>query len=640
MRTIKFFTILLVLALAATAFAQNVKPMNISGPVDYARDQFIARFTPGAPGQAIAALHAQNGTKLKRDLPYGMKLIQVPPGKSVEDLVDRFNKNPNVEFAHVDAIAYASFVPNDSYYSYQWHFDNINMAAAWNLETGDPNVIVAVADTGLNTGGSDTPFNLIPGYDFAYGDSDTRDLAGHGTHVSGTIAQATNNGTGVAGVAFGVSLMPVKVLDDSGSGSLSSIIEGIDFAVNNGADVISMSLGFPPGYVPGAGLQDAVTAAYNAGVVMVAASGNDSETAVISYPAAYEEVIAVGATDFNNVVSYYSNQGPGLEVVAPGGDTTVDASGDGYVDGVLQETFGSCTRKGCEFGYYFYQGTSMATPHVSGVVGLLLSHGAGDGLNGSAKVEAVRNILHTTSVDLGANGWDSVYGYGLVDALAALEAVAPQQPECTTAAQCDDEVACTVDACNGGTCSHTASAALCNDNVACTADACDAQTGCSHAPIDSLCDDGEFCNGGETCDVLLGCQQAETGPCSESQMCTEATGCYNPCLSNADCDDDDDCTTDVCDLGTGECSNGPVTVCDLDTNDGCCPAGCDSDTDADCVPPEPCGDGFCAGAQMGEDCTTCPADCACISRDCRKGCCGDYTCTKWENADTCPIDCQ
>ncbi|MFC1655115.1 S8 family serine peptidase [Myxococcota bacterium] len=479
MRSIKIFAILLVLALAATAFAQNVKPMKVSGPVAFAPDQFIVRFNPGTKGQAVADLHRNNGTSLKRNLPHGMQLIHVPTGKSVEDLVNRFKRNPNVEFAHVDAIAYASFVPNDGFYSYQWHFDNINMEAAWDIETGDPNVIVAILDTGLHTSGYDTPVNLVPGYDFAYGDSNTTDLDGHGTHVSGTIAQATNNGTGVAGVAFGVSIMPVKVLDDSGSGSLSSIIDGLDFAVANGADVISMSLGFPPGYEPGAGLQVAVTAAYEAGVVMVAASGNDSTTDVIGHPAAYDEVIAVGATDFNNVVSYYSNQGPGLEVVAPGGDTTVDANGDGYVDGVLQETFGSCTKRGCEFGYYFYQGTSMATPHVSAVVGLLLSHGAGDGLSGSAKVDAVRQLLHTTSVDLGANGWDSVYGYGLIDAVAALEAIAPPQPECTTAADCDDNVACTADACNGGNCANTANDSLCDDGVACTADACDAQSGCT-----------------------------------------------------------------------------------------------------------------------------------------------------------------
>jgi hypothetical protein len=391
--------------------------------------------------------------------------------------------------------------------------------------------------------------------------------------------------------------------------------------------------------VPGAGLQDAVTAAYNAGVVMVAASGNDSETDVIGHPAAYDEVIAVGATDFNNVVSYYSNQGPGLEVVAPGGDTSVDENGDGYVDGVLQETIGSCGKRGCDFGYYFFQGTSMATPHVSAVVGLLLSHGAGDGLDGSAKVDAIRNILHTTSVDLGANGWDSVYGYGLIDAVAALEAIAPPQPDCTTAADCDDGVACTDDACNGGNCSNTANDANCDDGVACTADACDAQAGCSNAPIDSACDNDNFCDGAEFCDALAGCQLGSF-PCSDGQMCTETAGCYDPCLSNADCYDGDDCTSDVCDTGSGECSNPAVTVCDLNTNDGCCPAGCDSDNDADCVPPEPCGDGFCAGAQMGEDCTTCPADCGCISRACKKGCCGDYTCTKWENASSCPIDCQ
>lgn len=640
MSSIKLLAFLLVLAAAVTASAQNVKPMNVSGPVAYAPDRFIVRFNPGAPGQAVAALHAQNGTRVKRHLPHGMQLIQVPAGKSVEDLVKRFANNPNVEFAHPDYIAYASMVPNDPVYSYQWHFANIKMEAAWDIETGDPNVIVAVLDTGLNTGGYDTPINLVPGYDFAYGDSDTIDLQGHGTHVSGTIAQRTNNGAGVAGVAFGVSIMPVKVLDDSGSGSTSDIIEGLDFAVANGAQVISMSLGYPPGSDPGEALQTAITAAYDAGVVMVAASGNDSTTDVVGHPAAYSEVIAVGATDFNDVVSYYSNQGPGLEIVAPGGDTTVDANGDGYGDGVLQETFGSChPRKGCEFGYYFYQGTSMATPHVSAVVGLLLSNGAGDGLSGSTKVEAIRQILHTTSVDLGTSGWDSVYGYGLVDARAALEAVGPVQPECTTAADCDDGVACTDDACTNGQCSNSANNALCDDGVACTDDACDSQTGCSNVPNDSLCDNGLFCDGGETCDPFAGCQPGSF-PCSSGQMCDESSGCYDPCLSNADCYDGDDCTSDVCDPGTGLCSNPAVTVCDLYTSDGCCPEGCTPETDVDCVVMEICGDGFCAGAQLGEDCTTCPADCSCRGPNCSKACCGDYTCSPSENANNCPVDCQ
>jgi serine protease len=635
MRSVKIFVFLLVVAVAATAFAQNVEPMKVSGPVAYAPDRFIVRFHPGAPGQAVAALHNQNGTKVKRHLPHGMQLIHVPAGKSVEDLVERFRKNPNVEFAHPDYIAYASMVPNDAIYSYQWHFANIHMEAAWDIETGDPNVIVAVLDTGLHTGGEDTPLNLVPGYDFAYGDSNPRDLDGHGTHVCGTIAQATNNGTGVAGVAFGVSIMPVKVLNDSGSGSTSDIIDGIDFAVANGADVISMSLGYPPGSDPGPGLQAAITAAYEAGVVMVAASGNDSTTSVIGHPAAYDEVIAVGATDFNNVVSYYSNQGPGLEVVAPGGDATVDASGDGYVDGVLQETFG---RKGRDWGYYFYQGTSMATPHVSAVVGLLLSHGAGDGLSGSAKVEEIRQILHSTAVDLGAAGWDSVYGYGLIDAVAALEAVGNTQPECAGAGDCNDGVACTVDACNGGHCSHTPDDGLCDDGVACTTDTCNAQTGCLSAPNDGLCDDGEFCNGGETCDLFSGCQPGDF-PCSQDQLCNESQGCYDSCVTTG-CDDQNDCTTDRCNASTGLCSHDPVTTCDLNNTDGCCPAGCDSGSDADCVPPEPCGDGFCAGAQLGEDCKTCPADCACLSRGCKKGCCGDYTCSPRENASSCPIDCQ
>lgn len=251
----------------------------------------------------------------------------------------------------------------------------------------------------------------VNGWDFANQDAHPNDDNAHGTHVTGTIAQTTNNGYGVAGVAFGATIMPVKVLSAGGSGTYDWIAEGIYYAVNNGADVISMSLGGSSG---SATLQNAVAYAHNNGVVVIAASGNDG--GAVSYPAAYDAyVIAVGATQYNEVRASYSNYGASLDVVAPGGNTGVDLNGDDYADGVLQNTFGDTP---VDWGYWFYQGTSMATPHVSGLAALLLAR------NPSLTPDEVQNVLQSTAEDLGTAGWDSQFGWGLIDAEAALLSLA------------------------------------------------------------------------------------------------------------------------------------------------------------------------------------------------------------------------
>ncbi len=323
---------------------------------------------------------------------------------------------------------HAFMTPNDSYYSYQWNFNafepgvggGINLEPAWDISTGD-DVIVAVLDTGVAYENYDTYIvapdlkdtDFVQGYDFINDDCHPNDDYSHGTHVAGTIAQSTNNGIGVAGVAFNCSIMPVKVLAANGSGDLQQLVDGIYFATNNSADVISMSLGYPPRYYPGPVLDEALDYAHNRGVTIVAAAGNDN-TRVVSYPAAYEKCIAVGATRYDGTRAYYSNYGSALDVMAPGGDTRVDQNNDGYADGVLQNTFNHTTKDQTDFAYWFFQGTSMATPHVSGVAALLISAGA----NGP---DEVRAAIESTTKDLGTPGWDKYYGNGLVDANAALE---------------------------------------------------------------------------------------------------------------------------------------------------------------------------------------------------------------------------
>ena len=392
--------------------------------IEYAPDEILVKFKPDVREDTINTMNSEYETSVKSTLLSGTKILNVPSGKTVDEMVKIYASLSEVEYAEPNYIVHAFMVPNDPAYSYQWHLDNneyggINMESAWDISTGSV-VVVAVIDTGV----AYENYNIycqapdlagttfVQGYDFVNNDTHPNDDEGHGTHVAGTIAQTTNNNYGVAGVAFNCSIMPVKVLNETGFGYYSGIADGIYYAANNSADIISMSLGGPE---PSQTLEDAVTYAYNEGVTIVAAAGNEyQEGNPPQYPAAYDDyVIAVGATRYDETRSYYSNTGSYLDLAAPGGDMIVDQNGDGYADGVLQQTF--VPGDPCNFSYFwFYQGTSMATPHVSGVAALLIA-------NGVTGPDNVRDILESTAEDKGAPGWDAEYGWGLVDAQAALE---------------------------------------------------------------------------------------------------------------------------------------------------------------------------------------------------------------------------
>ncbi len=390
------------LAVGITAFAVLVGPVGAMFPsglehnpnFEYAQDEIIVKF--------------------KGDLkPF--RVVKVPKGKVFEEM-GKYKKRTDVLYAEPNYIAHTMMVPNDPYYGLQWHLDNsvyggIHTEEAWDISTGS-GVTVAVVDTGITRGTDLADTCFVAGYDFVNDDAFPTDDNGHGTHVAGTVAQSTNNGIGVAGVAYGACLMPVKVLGSTGSGTYADVADGIYFAANNGAQVINLSLG---GSAPSDTLEAAVTHAYANGVTVVAAAGNDSSS-VISYPAAYDAyVIAVGATRYDETLAYYSNYGPGLDLVAPGGDVTVDQNGDGYGDGVLQQTFQRTGRSGrVTWGYYFFQGTSMAAPHVAGVAALVIANG------NAITPNDVRAVLQETAEDLGPAGFDAIYGHGLIDAASAL----------------------------------------------------------------------------------------------------------------------------------------------------------------------------------------------------------------------------
>lgn len=270
--------------------------------------------------------------------------------------------------------------PNDPRYAEQWNFQMVGAEAAWKRSRGT-GVVVAVIDTGVSGTSSgkgqacrdfgSTTFTA--GYDFVNRDTDPYDDHGHGTHVAGTIAEATNNSEGVAGLAYGATIMPLKVLSASGSGTSADIADAIRWAADKGANVINMSLGSP---FPDAVIRSACTYASKKGVVIVAAAGNSGKQGV-GYPAAYSECIAVSSVGPSGKLAGYSSWGKQVALAAPGGDI------GGYSDrdesaGILQNTNLPVEFGGQGDGYYAFQGTSMASPHVAAAAALVMAQGIKD----------------------------------------------------------------------------------------------------------------------------------------------------------------------------------------------------------------------------------------------------------------------
>jgi subtilisin family serine protease len=355
----------------------------------------------------------------------GWVAVAPAPGETVEQTRDRL-----AAVLGSDNVAYnyryePFFTPNDPSYGSQWNFSAIGTAAAWDRTKG-AGVTVAVIDTGISFGGVDldchqgklsNPYNSIT---HTAGVGAVTDTDGHGTHMTGTLAQCTNNGTGVAGVAFEATIMPIKAGDPTAD-SLS-LAEGINWAVANGADVINVSLGracsatWPACNDPV--VDPAIDAADAAGVVVVVSSGNDNDPFVAS-PANHPKTIAVGATRNDNAKASYSSYGAALSMVAPGGDSV------GGGGGIVQETFGHAG-----WGLYSYTGTSSAAAHVSGAAALVLS------VRPAMSPAQVRNLLANTAVDLGPGGWDPLYGAGLLQVGDAVSAALDPADPCA-AAVCD-----------------------------------------------------------------------------------------------------------------------------------------------------------------------------------------------------------
>jgi serine protease len=366
-------------------------------------------------------------------------LVTLPPGLTVPEAVARFSRMPEVEFAEPNGLVRKTegqtFKPDDRFYQFQWNLAQIDAERTWGIQKGQPKVAVAVLDSGVAYEDYTDPrtrqafrkapdwgsTTFLPGYDFVNDDAHPNDDEYHGTHVASTIAEATNNGLGVAGIAFNCAIMPVKVLDEEGNGSFFELAEGIDYAadyVENGqkpVKVINMSLGADSF---SQAVKTAAERAAAGGVLLVAAAGNSGK-AVVDFPASLPAVVAVGATDARKERASYSSWGPELDFVAPGGNCDRDDNLDGESDCIFQQIpdpdFVDQGRHD-EFCYCGLDGTSMATPHFSAAAALLFSQGFKD-------ADAVRGALQQTAERLGgapAGGRNDTFGYGLIRPALAL----------------------------------------------------------------------------------------------------------------------------------------------------------------------------------------------------------------------------
>lgn len=284
--------------------------------------------------------------------------------------------------------------PDDPMYEKQWNMTVINAPYAWAHSTAGKGVLVGVLDTGITPNEDLDPGRLREGHSMV-DDRPDYDFFGHGTHVAGSIAQWTNNGKGVTGVAYNADLISVKVLTDEGWGTNEGIAQGIDWATDNGVQVINMSLGGPQSSKL---MATAVARAIEHHVVVVAAAGNESSRHV-GYPAGYDGVICVSSFGMTGELAYYSNYGPRIDIGAPGGDTKLGESG-----GILQAT---CPKGKC--GYKYFQGTSMASPHVAGAVAVLLEAGMDP--------DKALSVLSTSETH------DDDFGWGKLDLEASLKKV-------------------------------------------------------------------------------------------------------------------------------------------------------------------------------------------------------------------------
>ncbi len=389
------------------------------------------KLTDIANSKSIVSIESKN--KVKSIKPLGVEIVQVPEGITVKEYMKQLSNDPTIDYVepnyirkvamleenyvadqkkelkqYIDDNISKSFNPlkifksnlNDPDLKLQYGIKNINAENAWSVTRGDESIIVAVVDTGVDLNHPDLEANLVKGYTTVKGTTSANDDNGHGTHVSGVIGAIANNGIGVAGLSSKCKIMPIKVLSAKGDGNDSDIAEGIVWAIDHGAKVINLSLG---GGGAGRTLENAILYAYNSNAIVIAAMGNNGAN-VKNYPAAYKNVVAVGASDAKNKIAPFSNYGEWISVTAPGLK----------IHSTLPTYKVELSRYNLTPNYGILSGTSMAVPYVSALAGLILSK------NKNLSRSEVRKRIEQNTNDIDKKGFDDSSGFGLIDASKSL----------------------------------------------------------------------------------------------------------------------------------------------------------------------------------------------------------------------------
>jgi serine protease len=458
----------------------------IRGPRDgrpqlYLSGSIIVKFRDGASGTAaVSAMRQIAATAMPRPSHANFDIVAIPDGTDPEAAAAELRNNPDVEYAQPRYLNHPMLRPNDAFYDRQWNFPALDMERAWDIQPqAGSEITVAVLDSGVAfctgvfrynsrfsfpfegavypaLGVVDVPFAAAPELanpsddsscanrqrlrrfvsprDFIWDDDVPLDLDGHGTHVSGTLGQLTNNGTGVAGMAYNVRIMPVKVIsefwddvfDSPFAGTDDVVARGVRYAADNGAKVINMSIGREAGG-PATVVDDAIRYAVSRGAFVAVAGGNVGDTGNAPNRTAEAApniagMVAVSAVGKTLQRAYYSTTNAYVELAAPGGDFRQESPGGGILQQTLDldriETYLLGPRRfspprADAFAYYYFQGTSMATPHVAALAAMLMQQG----ITSPAAVEAA---MKQFARDLGRAGTDTEFGVGLIQPRATL----------------------------------------------------------------------------------------------------------------------------------------------------------------------------------------------------------------------------
>ena len=394
MLTIKsILSSLLLLFIASTAFA--------GGP--FVKGELLVQQTVKSTKAQVDKSIKDNGGEVLEELTQiRVKRIRVPE-KNFDKVKAALSKNPNFVFVEENFIAQGMIVPNDPRFASQWHHTKIMTPSAWEMGVGSTVIPIAIIDSGVDPDHPDLMAKLMPGYNFVDNNSDTHDTYGHGTAVAGSAAAASNNATGVAGISWNSPIMPLAVLDSNNLASYSRIASAIIYAVDHGAKVINLSLGGPSF---SSTMDNAVNYAWNNGALVFASAANYN-TSVPYYPAACSNAVAVAATDSADNKASFSNYGDWITVTAPGVS-------------ILS------TNNGGSYGYW--SGTSFSSPITAGLAALIWS------ANPQLTNQQVLDILKSTTDDLGATGFDNVFGHGRINAYNAMMEVVNVTPVTDTEA--------------------------------------------------------------------------------------------------------------------------------------------------------------------------------------------------------------